>query len=179
MPRLVAIKFLIVATMLACPAFAQERAPAITGYGTTVPVEEAEERPDPSIDYRTVFDIREGGNPEAVNPSLEGVARFLNLLAQDDIHPEPGAVVAVVHGSATPIVSNDALYAKKTGVAANPNIELIAELRAAGVTISVCGQALNKHGIPPEALLDGVRLDVAALTTLTTLQLRGYALIPG
>ena len=42
----------------------------------------------------------------------------------------------------------------------------------------MCSQALAAASIAPEAVDKRVEIDVAALTTLANLQLRGYALIP-
>ncbi len=59
----------------------------------------------------------------------------------------------------------------------NPNVELIDRLRAAGVTVAVCNQALQGMGYDMEYVLSGVRIDYAALVTMTNLQLRGAAMI--
>ncbi len=173
--------------------------PAVQHYGPIAPAIGAKERPDPALHYRVVFNItRADTSPDKANPSLEGVARFLNLLAADGVRPQPGDVVAVVHGPATLAVLTDEAYSRHAGgmtihnaslawfeqllssggPGRNPNLPLIARLRAAGVTVSVCSQALHAQSIKATEVAPGVRLDVSALTTLANLQLRGYALIP-
>lgn len=92
--------------------------------------------------------------------------------------PVPGDVVVIVHGPATPIVIEDAAYAKKTGNVSNPNRPLIAALTRAGVSVRVCSQALVGNKIDPAVVEKGVEVDVSALTTMAALQLRGWALIP-
>lgn len=151
----------------------------IPGYGATHTADDAAERPDPKLRYRVVFSIsKAAAKPEQVNPSLDKVARYLNMLGEDGVRPRAGDVVAVLHGPATAAAMTDAAYAGRTGSAANPNVRLIEALRAAGVTVSVCSQALHGQGIKSGDLQSGIRIDVSAMTTITNLQLRGFALVP-
>ena len=151
----------------------------ISGYGAITPVEGAAERPDRSLRYRVLFSVtKAAASPDKVNPSLEKVARFLNLLGADRVRPGTGDVVVIVHGPATPIVTQDAAYANKTGNAVNPSLPLIAALKRAGVSVRVCSQALVGNKIDRTMVEKGIEVDVSALTTLATLQLRGWALIP-
>lgn len=161
-------------TVLAAPEF-----PAVDDFGGIQNWPNADERPDSNVRYRVLFDItKHASAPDQVNPTLEKVARFLNLLAADDVKPNRGDVVAIVHGSATPLVLNNEAYRKRHDGVTNPNLQLIAQLREAGAAVHVCSQALTKHEISAEEVAEDVQIDVAALTTLANLQLRGYALIP-
>ncbi len=158
---------------------ADQRHPVMEGYGAIVPLPTAKERPDRSLRYRVVFSVtKAAAAPDQVDPSLEKVARFLNLLGADGVRPAPGDVVVVVHGPATSIVMADARYAARSQGAHNPNLPLIAALRSAGVSVRVCSQALAANRFDPAEVSEGVEMDVAALTTLANLQLRGWALIP-
>lgn len=158
---------------------AQTSAPRIAGYGAIAPLTGDELRAEPVLRYRLVFNVtKAAATPDKVNPSLDKVARLLNLLGRDNIRPEPGDIVVIVHGAATPIVTNSAVYAAKTKAKLNPNLELIAKLREAGVTVAVCSQALHANRISGKELAPAVRVDLSAMTTLAALQLRGWALIP-
>lgn len=151
----------------------------ISGYGAITPVEGAAERPDRSLRYRVLFSLtKAAASPDKVNPSLEKVARFLNLLGANGVRPAPGDVVVIIYGPATPIVVDDNVHATKTGNAANPNFALIGALERAGVSVRVCSQALLGNKIDPAQVEHGIEIDVSALTTMATLQLRGWALIP-
>ncbi len=151
----------------------------IAGYGKITPIEGAMERPDHSLRYRVLFSVtKAASSPDKVNPSLEKVARFLNLLGADGVRPARGDVVVIVHGPATPIIVEDRAYATKTGAARNPNFALTAALKRAGVSIRVCSQALVGNEIAPATVDKAVEIDVSALTTMATLQIRGWALIP-
>jgi intracellular sulfur oxidation DsrE/DsrF family protein len=52
------------------------------------------------------------------------------------------------------------------------------ELRAAGVAVVVCGQAVAEHHFPYEWIASNVTLALSALTTITVLENEGYALMP-
>ena len=158
---------------------AQTSAPRIAGYGAIAPLTGGETRAEPALTYRLVFNVtKAAATPDGVSPSLDKVARLLNLLGRDNIRPAQGDIVVIVHGAATPIVANSTAYAAKTKAKLNPNLELIAKLRDAGVTVAVCSQALHANRIPAKQLAPGVRVDLSAMTTLAALQLRGWAFIP-
>ena len=158
---------------------AQTGTPHIANYGAIAPLTGNETRAAPGLRYRLVFNVtKAAATPDKVNPSLDKVARLLNLLARDNIRPVPGDIVVIVHGAATPIVANSTAYAAKTKAGLNPNLDLIDKLRAAGVTVAVCSQALHANRMSAKQLAPGIRIDLSAMTTLATLQLRGWALIP-
>lgn len=137
--------------------------------GAIAPLVGDEVRPDPRLRYRTVFPVSNAPTAaDKVNPSLEKVARYLNLLAREGIRTQPGDIVVIVSGGATPAV-------KQT--ANNPNRELIAQLQGRGVIVAVCAQALYGHKIDHNELLPGIRVDLSAMTTLAILQLQGWAVI--
>ena len=82
----------------------------------------------------------------------------------------------VIHGPAAQFVVNDEAYQKKFGMN-NPNIPLFAALKEAGVKIFVCGQSVLKRNIDPETITPEVAVALSAVTTLTTYQLKGYAVL--
>lgn len=152
--------------------------PAIEGYGGIHPYPEAGEQPSGNVAYKVVFSVsKESPDGNQANPSLERVARFLNFLAQAGATLHPGDVVAVVHGKATSLVLDEAPYRKRFS-SLNPNVELVARLHAAGVQLRVCSQALTRKKIVPEDVNPVIQIDLSALITLATFQLRGYALMP-
>lgn len=153
--------------------------PVIPGFGGIMVVPSAAERPDPKLRYRVLFNVtKAASSPDRVNPSLEKVARFVNLLGADKVHPATGDIAVIIHGPATLLILQNAPYAARMKVAANPNAALIAALRKAGVSVRVCSQAIVGNGIMPNQVASGVKIDDSALTTLANLQIRGYALIP-
>ena len=92
--------------------------PVIPGFGGIVAVPSAAERPDPKLRYRVLFNVtKAASSPDKVNPSLEKVARFVNLLGADKVHPA-GDIAVIIHGPATPLVLQNAPYAARMKVAA-------------------------------------------------------------
>lgn len=152
--------------------------PVIKGYGGIESTEGAAERPDKSVRYRVIFNVTMSpAAPGKINPTLDRMARFINLLGADGVHLAAGDLVAIVHGPATALVMDDASYRAKFGVA-NPNLELIEHLRQNGAEVRVCSQALASNKIARKMVNPAVQVDVSAMTTLANLQLKGYALIP-
>lgn len=170
--------FMFLAAIAGTAASAEPSFPVVKGYGGIHATEGARERPDRQLRYKLVFNVTKAAqNPSGVNPSLEKVARFVNLLGADGVRPKRGDLVAIVHGAATPLVLSDEAFRAKFGTA-NPNLELIRKLRAAGVEVHVCSQALHGHKIDRKAVDSFVQVDVGALVTIANLQLRGYAFMP-
>lgn len=150
--------------------------PLVPGYGEVIPVENAGERPDPNVDYRIVLNATKGGGDDAVVPFLDKAAKVANLLAQSGVPAAHRHVVVILQAAATPAVLN-AEGLKARGKTRNPNADLIAKLGAAGVSVRVCGQALAGAKIARSEVLPGIQVDLSALTTVSALQLKGYALL--
>jgi intracellular sulfur oxidation DsrE/DsrF family protein len=150
--------------------------PLIPGYGEVTPIESAGERPDPAVDYKIVLNATKGGGGDSLVPFLDKAAKVANLLAQSGVPAGNRHVVVILQAAATTGVLN-AAGLKARGMANNPNADLIAKLNAAGVSVRVCGQALAGAKIARSEVLPGVQVDLSALTTVSTLQLKGYALL--
>ena len=166
------------AASVARAADPQAAGQAIPGFGNTRSVANAANLPDRSIRYRVIFSVAKAAQtPAKVNPSLDKVARFLNLLGSEGIRPARNDVVVILHGTAAAAVLGDEAYRARYGVD-NPNLPLIRALRRAGATIHVCGQALVSQKIDRSAVSGDVITDLSALTTIATLQLKGWVLMP-
>ncbi|MFT9089470.1 MAG: DsrE family protein [Gluconacetobacter sp.] len=151
----------------------------VPAYGAVHAADGLANRPDPSLRYRVAFDTtRAPADPEQINPALERIARFMNLLAAEGVHPKAGDVVAIVYGAAAPSILSDAAYRARFG-RDNPNTALLRALRKAGVSIDVCSYALSGQKIARDAVADGIQVDLSAMVTLANLQLRGWAVISG
>jgi intracellular sulfur oxidation DsrE/DsrF family protein len=135
----------------------------------------AKELPDPSLTYKIVFDIsKAAGKIDEVNPTLNGIARFINTLAKAGVPADHRKIAVVFHQQGTPaVLNNDEFKARNQGHD-NPNIALIRELAKAGVDFRVCGQALIAGKIDPKMVQPEIEIDLWAATTLANLQMRGY-----
>lgn len=152
--------------------------PTIHGYGRIHEVAGAAYRPDPSQTYKIVFAMTKAAkSPSSVNPALDHVARTVNLYVASGVPLSHLKFVAVAYGGATPLAIDNARYRAKFGVD-NPNLKLIEALRKAGVDIAVCAQAVAEHHFSYGAVAHNVTLALSGLTTVTTLEHKGYALMP-
>lgn len=178
MPRLRWIACLCAALAGTAAQARPTNGPAVPGFGAIVPVPTAANTPDPHLRYRVMFSVTKAAEaPAKLSPSLDKVARFLNLLGSRGIRPEPNDIVVILHGPATATALTDDAYRARFGVP-NPNLPLIQALRRSGAAIHVCGQALAAQKIDPSMVSGDVTIDLSAMTTIATLQLRGWALMP-
>ena len=151
--------------------------PTIEGYGKMHYLPDAAYRPQPDQTYKIVFALSQGVKaPTDVNMALWHVARAVNLYAAAGVPLDHLKFVAVAYGAATPLVLDDAQYRAAYGVA-NPNLTLIEKLRAAGVDVAVCGQAVAEHHYQYDWVDKSVTITLSALTTITTLENQGYGLV--
>jgi intracellular sulfur oxidation DsrE/DsrF family protein len=135
-------------------------------------------KPQQNQNYKVVFSVTQGTKqPGMVNPALDDVARTVNLYVAAGVPLDHLKFVAVVSGAATPLTLDNAHYQAAYGVS-NPNLPLIAELKKAGVTVAICGQAAAEHHFEYDWIDADVTLALSALTTITTLEQQGYALMP-
>ena len=152
--------------------------PYIKGEGGIVSLPKAEVQPDNTLEYKIVFDITGWPKMEGnVVPGLAKVARLINVFAAGGMGPEKMKLVLVLHGPATESVLKPDMFKKKHGFV-NPNLELIDQLKKAGVKLFVCGQALAEHDIAHPSVSPQFEIALSALTVVPTYELRGYAFIP-
>jgi intracellular sulfur oxidation DsrE/DsrF family protein len=135
----------------------------------------ARELPDKALTYKILFDAEKGADkPGDINPTLLTAGRFVNTLSKYGVPTDHQKIVVVFHGDATDIImANDAYKASHNGQD-NPNVPIIQSLKKAGVDLRVCGQAVMARKIDPKTIQPEIELDLWALTTITTLEMRGW-----
>ena len=175
------MKHCLVAVIFALAAFAADGQtkvnPVIKNYGTITEVPFADEMPDPKLDYKILVEVTSDNmHPEMVHEYFDKAAAVVNLHALAGVPANRLHVVLVIHSAASAFVTNNENYRKKYGVD-NPNIPLFKELTDAGVKIFVCGQSVNKRKLAKEDLAPEVKVALSAITTLTSYQLKGYAVL--
>jgi len=156
----------------------------IKSHGGTVVLPDAAHQP--KRNSKVLLDITSDSKSGSVIKGLDRAALILNQYAQADAGPENGFQVAIIlHGPATKAALSHEAYARHTnsylrdkGKAKNPNLELIAQLKQAGVEIFVCGQALAHHGYAKNEVAPEVKVAVSAATVNINLQMDSYAYIP-
>ncbi len=138
------------------------------------------ELPDPSLTYKIAFDIAKASPKiDDLNPGLLVIARYFNTLAKGGVPADHRKFVVVFHQQGTPLVLNNAAFRARNDGHDNPNIALIHSMKAAGIDFRVCGQGVLDRKIEMDTILPDVQVDQWALTTLTTLALRGYVRVAG
>ena len=160
----------------ACGMMAQEANlafPKIQGHGGVYRLPDNAEPPEEGA--RLVMDVTTADYDEGVNKGLARAARYVNLFALSGV--KDARVAVVMHGGATKEALDDAAYQQRFGKA-NPNRELMKQLRAAGVEIVVCGQSMMHNGFDPQRMTPEVGLALSAATALVTRQAKGYAYMP-
>jgi intracellular sulfur oxidation DsrE/DsrF family protein len=156
--------------------------PAIksASWAGVVPVQPIDERPDPNMQYKLLFELTgfalKGEDSSAkteINIGLSEVARQINLHEANGIPRKNIHVVVVTHASAMYCFLTNEKYKKKYGID-NPNIALIKELQDYGVKMLVCGQAMTFFNLETEDLVPGIRQVLTAQTVISSYQLNGY-----
>jgi intracellular sulfur oxidation DsrE/DsrF family protein len=165
--------------LFACGVAAAQNAPqVITAAGAYHPLPQAAYQPDRNATYKVVFSLTKASDkPDQINPGIERVARTVNIYAAAGVPLDHLKFVAVAYGPATGLVLDDEHYKAQFGTS-NPNLAVISQLRKAGVDVAVCGQAMAEHHYPNEWASKDVTISLSALTTITELQQKGYALMP-
>jgi intracellular sulfur oxidation DsrE/DsrF family protein len=171
-------KLIVLLSLLTSICFSQNRVfPAVKNYGGIFEIPYAVEKPDPNMKYNIVVEVeRENEKPDSLNWALNNVARLVNLHVMGGVPKENLDVVIVLHGGATYNVMQNEAYKKKYNTD-NPNLLLFQELAKAGVKIFVCGQSLINRKVDRTKMVPEVKVATSMLTTLTTYQLKGYALL--
>lgn len=136
--------------------------------------------PNTNVVHRVLFDAATGAaNPGDINPMLRTVARYVNTLEKYGVPKEKREIAIVIHQGATPVILTNDEYKARNNGADNPNIELIRSLKAAGIKLHVCGQAVVYNEIDPAKILPEIQLDLWALTTIIDYEQRGFIVVGG
>lgn len=170
-----AIALALAATL---PAAAQSGARAVPSVGAMQDIPEAHEKPDPTLHYKIVFDVETlADKPDQVSPALESIGALINTYRNYGVAADHFTTTAVFHGKTIALVARDAVYAKRTGAKANPNLKLLQELAAAGVQLVVCGQSARALHYVDGDLIPSAQMNLSATVTFLNLQTRGYVKI--
>lgn len=144
-----------------------------------VPVNNADEIPDPKLSYKLLFELTTN-NPDStikeLNFGLVEVARIINLHVASGVPIKNIIPIIVVHAGALHAFKNNEYFNKKYKTD-NPNIKLIGDLEKIGTKFIACGQAMNFLDIQKEAFLPVVKVSLTAKTVLTGYQLKGFVLM--
>jgi intracellular sulfur oxidation DsrE/DsrF family protein len=151
--------------------------PIVKDFGSVWETPFATEQPSNKMKYNIVVDITDGAaKADTINVYLEAVATLMNLHGVGGVPAKNINMIVVLHKMATNSILTNEFYQKRFKTD-NPNLAMIAALKAAGVKFYTCGQTLFRAKLPKESIIPEVEIATSALTTLTTYQLKGYASI--
>jgi ubiquinone/menaquinone biosynthesis C-methylase UbiE/intracellular sulfur oxidation DsrE/DsrF family protein len=131
----------------------------------------------PRVGARVVFDVTAASKSTEINAGLERAARVLNLYGAAGLKATDVRIAVILHGDAAATALTHGAYSKQLQTEKNPNIDLIADLRAAGVDVMICGQTLARKKIPQSDIAEGVVVATSAMTALMNRQSDGYSLL--
>jgi intracellular sulfur oxidation DsrE/DsrF family protein len=165
---------------LPCAMRAQtSRALPIPSVDAAIDFADEHEMPDPTLTYKIVFDIGKASPKiDDVNPGLTTISRYYNTLAKGGVPADHRKFVVVFHQEGTEFALTNAAYKARKDGHDNPNISLMHSMKQAGIDFRVCGQGVLAKKIDAAAIQPDVQVDQWAMTTITTLQLRGYVRVP-
>ena len=112
------------------------------------------------------------------NRGFESAARFINMHVAHGVAEENIRVAVVVHGKAV----HDLLSAEGWAVhdleGENDSALMVRAMLDQGVRFIVCGQSAAAYGVTRDELIEGVEMDLSAMTAHAKLQQRGYTVNP-
>jgi intracellular sulfur oxidation DsrE/DsrF family protein len=134
--------------------------------------------PDPNAEYKVMFDlVMTDDDLSDPYPMLRPIAVYVNTLAKFGIPQDKRKIAIVLHRGSGLIGLKNEVFKEWHDGQDNPNIELIQQLAAAGVTFHLCGQGMVSRELSKDDLLPEIQVDYWALTTIIELQRQGYAKI--
>ena len=147
----------------------------VPGAGVMVDIPDAHEKPDPTLDYKIVFDMQTAGATAAdISPGLKMIGTLINTYEKYGVAPDHLHLQAVFHGPTILLVVDDATYKARTGFEHNPNAELLRQLSKAGLKMAVCGQSAMERHYDFKSILPLAQINLSASVTFINLAARGY-----
>ncbi len=151
--------------------------PIVKDFGGVYVIEDATERPDPSLEYKILVDlISPSEDPKEISRFVENVARLMNLHGLAGVPKDRIHVKVIVHGGAIFSILNDTQYRERYEVD-NPNLKVFEALEEGGAEILVCGQSMMARKLTKEDVWPGVEIAHSMLTTATTYVPQGYVML--
>jgi intracellular sulfur oxidation DsrE/DsrF family protein len=170
---------LVFFAVLSIPVQAQtstfKTGPVIEGFGKNAAVASHTVAKDAS--FKVAFDVASGANAGEVNRKFDSLARFINMHVAAGVNKDNIELALVVHGKAVFDLFNDENYQKRSKLD-NPNKPLLQALMNNNVRVILCGQSAAANGIVMEQLIEGIEIELSAMTAHALLQQDGYTVNP-
>ena len=171
------------ASLLAAPAAAQDMSafsngPVFADYGPHAPIEGMSEL-SADAEFAIAFDVVEPAKEGQRHPGFESAARFINMHVANGVPAENIKIAIVVHGKAAlDLLNDEAWVSRERAGKGNPSAGLLRALLDHGVRIILCGQSGTVNGVAKDDLVEGVEVQLSAMTAHALLQQDGYTVNP-
>ena len=170
------------AALLASAASAQdmsgfETGPVFADFGPHAAVEGLEPF-TADTEFAHSFDVAKAAEGGARNRGFESAARFINMHVANGVAEENIRVAVVVHGPAVLDLLSAEGWAAHGREGENGSAAMVREMLDHGSRFIVCGQSATAQGVSADQLIDGVEMDLSAMTAHAKLQQRGYTVNP-
>ena len=124
------------------------------------------------------FDVAKAAEDGARNRGFESAARFINMHVANGVAKDNIRVAVVVHGSAVLDLLSAEGWAAHDKEGENGSAAMVRAMLDHGSRFIVCGQSANAQGVSADQLIEGVEMDLSAMTAHAKLQQRGYTVNP-
>lgn len=170
------------AALLASAAGAQDMSAFKTGpvfedFGPHAAIDGVEPFPA-DTEFAHSFDVAEAAKDGGRNRGIESAARFINMHVANGVAAENIRVAVVVHGPAVLDLLSAEGWAAREREGENGSAAMVRAMLDHGVEIVVCGQSATAQGVTADQLIEGVVMDLSAMTAHARLQQRGYTVNP-
>jgi intracellular sulfur oxidation DsrE/DsrF family protein len=167
---------LLVSTSTNAQTTAFKDGPVIMGLGKNAPV--ATHTVAKDAVFKVAFDVGSTNDKkDEVNRKFNSLARFINMHVAAGVKQENIQLALVVHGKATLDLLDHASYQKKHNYD-NPNKALLNALMSNNVRVILCGQSGAAYDVKNAELVNGVEVELSAMTAHALLQQQGYTINP-
>lgn len=178
-----ALTTILAAAVFTSPLSAQQASmeafstgPVFEEFGPHASVDGAE--PLASLErFAIAFDVAAKADDGARNRGFESAARFINMHVAAGIPEDRIEIAIVAHGRAVfDLVTDEALTDRE--MEPNGSAAMVRAMLDHGVRFIVCGQSAAAYGVGKDDLIEGVELQLSAMTAHALLQQDGYTVNP-
>ena len=168
--------------LLATPASAQdmsafETGPVFEDFGPHAAIDGIEPFAA-DTEFAHSFDVAEPAKDGGRNRGFESAARFINMHVANGVAEKNIRVAVVVHGPAVLDLLSAEGWAAHDKEGENGSAAMVRAMLDHGVRFIVCGQSATAQGVSADQLIEGVEMDLSAMTAHAKLQQRGYTVNP-
>jgi intracellular sulfur oxidation DsrE/DsrF family protein len=172
---LLGLFILIVSATASAQLSSFKEGPVITDFGKNASV--STHTVSKSAEFKVAFDVGSPADAGEVNRKFDSLARFINMHVGAGVDKENIQLALVVHGKASFDLLDHMTYQKRHKLD-NPNKALLQTLMNNKVRVILCGQTAAAYEIDISQLVEGVEVELSAMTAHALLQQGGYTVNP-